>query len=514
MKALLSVYDKTGVVDLARGLVELRLGAAVERRHGRRARRRRAPGDRRGRPHRRARRSSATGSSPCTPRSTAGCWPTATIPSTWPTWSVTASRASTWSCRTSTRSRPTRRSSSSTSAVRPWCGPRPRTTRTSASWSTRPTTRRCSTRSARRARSASRPDASWPARRSPRPRPTTPRSWPGSTAARRPTRPAPLRADEAGLPPALDAHPRAPPGPALRREPAPGRRPLPRRWASDGWWESVVRARRQGDVLPQRVRHRCGLAAGALARRRPGRGRDQARQPVRRGAGRRHHHGLHRGPTSATRSPPTAASWPSTARSPRPWPRRSAPCSPRCWWRRGSRASALARLAGQEEPAHPRGVAARARWAPTLRTIDGGYLVQTPDHVRGRPVGVAGRHQGAADRRAVGRPRAGLAGRGPGDVQRHRARQGRPGVRHRVRPAEPARRRRARRREGGRSRPRAARTPATRSSRSPTGSTAPSRRVRPPSIQPGGSIRDDEVIAAADAAGLAMVFTGERHFRH
>ena len=33
-------------------------------------------------------------------------------------------------------------------------------------------------------------------------------------------------------------------------------------------------------------------------------------------------------------------------------------------------------------------------------------------------------------------------------------------------------------------------------------------------IQPGGSQRDDEVIAAADAAGLAMVFTGQRHFRH
>jgi phosphoribosylaminoimidazolecarboxamide formyltransferase/IMP cyclohydrolase len=33
-------------------------------------------------------------------------------------------------------------------------------------------------------------------------------------------------------------------------------------------------------------------------------------------------------------------------------------------------------------------------------------------------------------------------------------------------------------------------------------------------IQPGGSIRDDEVIAAADAAGLAMVCTGMRHFRH
>jgi len=33
-------------------------------------------------------------------------------------------------------------------------------------------------------------------------------------------------------------------------------------------------------------------------------------------------------------------------------------------------------------------------------------------------------------------------------------------------------------------------------------------------IQPGGSVRDDEVIAAADTAGLAMVFTGQRHFRH
>jgi phosphoribosylaminoimidazolecarboxamide formyltransferase/IMP cyclohydrolase len=33
-------------------------------------------------------------------------------------------------------------------------------------------------------------------------------------------------------------------------------------------------------------------------------------------------------------------------------------------------------------------------------------------------------------------------------------------------------------------------------------------------IQPGGSLRDDEVIAAADERGVAMVFTGTRHFRH
>ena len=33
-------------------------------------------------------------------------------------------------------------------------------------------------------------------------------------------------------------------------------------------------------------------------------------------------------------------------------------------------------------------------------------------------------------------------------------------------------------------------------------------------IQPGGSMRDAEVIAAADEHNMAMVFTGMRHFRH
>lgn len=33
-------------------------------------------------------------------------------------------------------------------------------------------------------------------------------------------------------------------------------------------------------------------------------------------------------------------------------------------------------------------------------------------------------------------------------------------------------------------------------------------------IQPGGSMRDQEVIDAADEHGIAMVFTGIRHFRH
>jgi phosphoribosylaminoimidazolecarboxamide formyltransferase/IMP cyclohydrolase len=33
-------------------------------------------------------------------------------------------------------------------------------------------------------------------------------------------------------------------------------------------------------------------------------------------------------------------------------------------------------------------------------------------------------------------------------------------------------------------------------------------------VQPGGSVRDAEVIAAADEHGMAMVFTGQRQFRH
>ena len=33
-------------------------------------------------------------------------------------------------------------------------------------------------------------------------------------------------------------------------------------------------------------------------------------------------------------------------------------------------------------------------------------------------------------------------------------------------------------------------------------------------IQPGGSVRDEEVIAAANEHDIAMVFTGTRHFRH
>ncbi len=42
----------------------------------------------------------------------------------------------------------------------------------------------------------------------------------------------------------------------------------------------------------------------------------------------------------------------------------------------------------------------------------------------------------------------------------------------------------------------------------------PPKPAPPAIIQPGGSMRDKEVIEAADEEGLAMVFTGMRHFRH
>ena len=56
--------------------------------------------------------------------------------------------------------------------------------------------------------------------------------------------------------------------------------------------------------------------------------------------------------------------------------------------------------------------------------------------------------------------------------------------------------------------------PRTPSSPSPTASQAAIEAGATAAIQPGGSVRDQEVIAAADAAGIAMVLTGIRHFRH
>ena len=69
-------------------------------------------------------------------------------------------------------------------------------------------------------------------------------------------------------------------------------------------------------------------------------------------------------------------------------------------------------------------------------------------------------------------------------------------------------------RRAGRSGP-AARSPRpTRSSRSPTACRSCSTPGVRAVVAPGGSIRDEEIIEAAKAAGVTMYFTGTRHFAH
>ena len=87
----------------------------------------------------------------------------------------------------------------------------------------------------------------------------------------------------------------------------------------------------------------------------------------------------------------------------------------------------------------------------------------------------------------------------------------------RRRPDEPRRLGADRDRQGRRGghRPRTARSwPPTPSSRSPTAPQLAIEAGVRAIIQPGGSQRDGEVIDACDEAGVAMVFTARRHFRH
>ncbi len=131
VRALLSVYEKTGLVDLATGLSDLgwelvasgNTSAALAEAGIAHAQVAEVTGS--------PEMLGGPGSRPCTPASTAGSWPTGRCPGTWRTWRPRASIRSTWSSATCTPSPRTPRSSSSTSAVPPWCGRRPRTLPTS-----------------------------------------------------------------------------------------------------------------------------------------------------------------------------------------------------------------------------------------------------------------------------------------------------------------------------------------------------------------------------------------------
>ena len=178
----------------------------------------------------------------------------------------------------------------------------------------------------------------------------------------------------------------------------------------------------------------------------------------------------------------------------------------------GFSAEARARFATRKNLRLVEVKAALAR--PVVKHVSGGLLLQDADTGPSNGVGAEGGHVASADGRGVAQPALCLARIEAREIERHclRARRADAG---RGRGAdEPRGRGQIRRHEGRAAARRAAWRRRTRSFLSPTdwrqwpqaGATAV--------IQPGGSVRDEEVIAAADKLGLAMVFTGIRHFRH
>ena len=87
-------------------------------------------------------------------------------------------------------------------------------------------------------------------------------------------------------------------------------------------------------------------------------------------------------------------------------------------------------------------------------------------------------------------------------------------LRHRRRPDEPRRRGQRRRREGGQARERGACAASDAFFPFPDGLLVLADAGVTACVEPGGSVKDAEVIAAADARGMALVFSGRRHFRH
>ena len=159
-----------------------------------------------------------------------------------------------------------------------------------------------------------------------------------------------------------------------------------------------------------------------------------------------------------------------------------------------------------------------------FRQVAGGFLVQDRDAGAIAAADLKVVTKRAADRGRDGRPAVRLDGRQACEVERHRLCEGRRDRRHRRGPDEPGRSAPASPRARRRTWPRRWAWPQPLTVGSvvasdaffpfPDGLLAAAEAGATAVIQPGGSMRDDEVIAAADAAGLAMVFTGQRHFRH
>ena len=159
----------------------------------------------------------------------------------------------------------------------------------------------------------------------------------------------------------------------------------------------------------------------------------------------------------------------------------------------------------------------------TVKSVAGGLLVQSRDNAVVEDDATDHGDATRADRARTRRPALRLPGRQARQVEHHRVCHGPRHRRHRRRPDEPGRCGRiAALKAADAAKAAGLAVPLTKGSvvasdaffpfadgllvAIEAGATAV--------IQPGGSMRDDEVIKAADQHGIAMVFTGTRHFRH
>ena len=262
--------------------------------------------------------------------------------------------------------------------------------------------------------------------------------------------------------------------------------------------------------LQQPRRRRRGARRRARVRP-PGRGRREAHQPVRRrgrgDARRRLSRGARGRPAERLRRDRRAE--PRGGRGDGEGPRRDVPRvrrravvraarRSRCCARR--RTCACSRRSGWLGPEHA---------ALTSKRVGGGLVVQDRDATA---AGEVTRGKVATQARPHGRraeePRVRLARLQARQVERHRARARRDDGGRRRRPDVSRGFGADRMREGGREGARKRARVATRSSRSPTASRRRRRRGSRRSRSPGGSVKDADVIAAADAPRPAMVLTG------
>ena len=152
-----------------------------------------------------------------------------------------------------------------------------------------------------------------------------------------------------------------------------------------------------------------------------------------------------------------------------------------------------------------------------FKRVGGGLLAQTPGYQERAYRRTARGHQKAGQRSGTARPAVRLARGQVRQIQRHRVLRQRPYPGCGRGPDEPRRQRAHRRDQRRKCRPVARGLGGSLGRLSfpfRDGVDVVAEAGAKAIIQPGGSMRDEEVVAAADELGLVMVYTGHRHFRH